>query len=102
MGDLGSTSELGRSPGEGKGYPLQYSGLENSMDCIVHGVARRLTRLSDQLSLTHMLPEGLMQGAYLFHLTLVSPITIETKNSIGEIFYFLEKNYDNMATIKNK
>ena len=33
--DLGSISELGRSPGEGKGYPFQYSGLENSMDCIV-------------------------------------------------------------------
>ena len=32
VGDLGSISELGRSPGEGKGYPLQYSGLENSMD----------------------------------------------------------------------
>ena len=31
-GDLGSTPGLGRSPGEGKGYPLQYSGLENSMD----------------------------------------------------------------------
>ena len=31
-GDLGSISGLGRSPGEGKGYPLQYSGLENSMD----------------------------------------------------------------------
>ena len=38
-GDLGSIPELGRSPGEGKGYPLPYSGLENSMDCIVHGVA---------------------------------------------------------------
>ena len=38
-GDLGSIPGLGRSPGEGKGYPLQYSGLENSMDCIVHGVA---------------------------------------------------------------
>ena len=31
---------LGRSPGEGSGYPLQYSGLENSMDCIVHGSQR--------------------------------------------------------------
>ena len=31
---------LGKSPGEGNGYPLQYSGLKNSMDCIVHGVAR--------------------------------------------------------------
>ena len=38
---------LGRSPGEGKGYPLQYSGLENSMDCIVHGVAKSQTQLSD-------------------------------------------------------
>ena len=36
-GDLGLIPELGRSPGEGKGYPLQYSGLENSMK--VHGVA---------------------------------------------------------------
>ena len=33
-----SLGSLGRSPGEGKGFPLQYSGLENSMDCIVHGV----------------------------------------------------------------
>ena len=32
---------LGRSPGKGNGYPLQYSDLENSMDCIVHGVAKR-------------------------------------------------------------
>ena len=40
VGDLGSMSGLGRSPGGGKGYPLQYSGLENSMDCIVHGVTK--------------------------------------------------------------
>ena len=39
LGDLGSIHELGISPGEGKGYPLQYSGLENSMDCIIHGVS---------------------------------------------------------------
>ena len=39
-GDLGSISGLGRSPGEGKGYLLQYSCLENSMDRIVHGVAK--------------------------------------------------------------
>ena len=38
---------LGRSPGEGNGYPLQYSGLENSMDCIVHGVTKSWTWLSD-------------------------------------------------------
>ena len=36
-GDLGSIPGSGRSPGEGKGYPLYYSYLENSMDCIVHG-----------------------------------------------------------------
>ena len=40
VGDLGSIRGLRRSPGEGKGYPLQYSGLENSMDCSVHGVAK--------------------------------------------------------------
>ena len=40
MGDLGLIPGLGRSPGEGNGYPLQYFGLENSMDCIVHGVAK--------------------------------------------------------------
>jgi len=47
VGDLGSIPGLGRSPGEGKGYPLQYSGLENSMDCIVHGVAESQTQLRD-------------------------------------------------------
>ena len=47
MGDLGWISGLGRSPGEGKGYPLQYSGLENSMQCIVHGVEKGQTRLRD-------------------------------------------------------
>ena len=38
--DLGSIPGLGRSPGEEKGYPLQYSGLENSMDCISMGLQR--------------------------------------------------------------
>ena len=45
--DLGSIPGLGRSPGEGNSYPLQYSGLENSMDCIVHGVAKSQTRLNE-------------------------------------------------------
>ena len=44
-GDLGSVPGLGRSPGEGKGYPLQYSNLENSMDCVVHGVAKNQASL---------------------------------------------------------
>ena len=46
-GDLGLIPGLGRSPGEGKGYLLQYSGLENFVDCIVRGVAKSLTGLSD-------------------------------------------------------
>ena len=36
VGDLGSTPGLGRASGEEKGYPLQYSGLENPVDCVVH------------------------------------------------------------------
>ena len=56
VGDLGSTPGLGRYPGKGKGHPLQYSDLENSMDCIVHGVAESDT--TEQLSLSPVfLPE---------------------------------------------
>ena len=47
VGDLGSIPGLRGSPGEGKGYAFQYSGLENSTDCVVHGVAKSWTRLSD-------------------------------------------------------
>jgi len=43
VGDLGSIPGLGRSPGEGKCYPLQYSGLENFLSCIVHGVVKSWT-----------------------------------------------------------
>ena len=51
-GDLGLIPGLGRSPGEGDGYPLQYSGLENPMDreawgATVYGVAKGQIRLSD-------------------------------------------------------
>ena len=46
-GDLGSIPGFGRSSGEGKGYPLQYCGLENSMECTVHGVAKSWTQLRD-------------------------------------------------------
>ena len=46
-GDLGLIPRLGRSPGEGKSYLLQYSGLENATDCIVLGVAMSQTGLSD-------------------------------------------------------
>ena len=46
-GDLSSVPGLGRSPREGKGYPHQYSGQENSMDCIVHGVTKSRPQLCD-------------------------------------------------------
>ena len=61
-GDLGSMSRLGRSPGEEKGYPLQYSGLENSKDCIVHGVAKSRTQLSDFHFLQEVFLASLMMG----------------------------------------
>ena len=41
-------------PGEGKGYPLQYSGLENPTDSIVHGVVKSQTQLSEHLSLSYI------------------------------------------------
>ena len=50
LGDLGSAPGLGRSSGEGNRHALQYSGLEDSMDSIVHGVTKSQTRLSDSLS----------------------------------------------------
>ena len=46
-GDLGSIPGLERSPEERNTYPLRYSGMENSMNCIVHGVAKSQTQLSD-------------------------------------------------------
>ena len=58
VGDLGLIPGLikedqpRRSPGEGRDYPLQYSGLENSMDSIAHGVTKSLTRLSNSLHFT--------------------------------------------------
>ena len=64
----------GRSPGEGKGYPLQYSGLENSMDCIVHRVAKSQTRLSDFCSLTHSFVYLILAGLGLLAAHGLSPL----------------------------
>ena len=60
-GDLGLIPGFGRSPGEGKAYPLQDSGLENSMDCTVNGVAESWTRLSD----FHFTSLGVVHTNYL-------------------------------------
>ena len=58
MGALGLIPGLGRFPGEGKGYALQYSGLENPTDCMVHGVTKSRTRLRDFHFHVHLLPKG--------------------------------------------
>ena len=79
VGDLGSIPGLGRSPGQGKGYSLQYSGLENSMDCIVHGVTKSRTQLSD----FHSLPlQRLICGC--------RSIKVSPKIDIGPLFLLWE------------
>ena len=67
-GDPNLIPGLGRSPGEGKGYPLQYSGLENSMDCTVHGAAKRWTWLSSFFS-TDVIQHRVLVFLCLAHLT---------------------------------
>ena len=75
---LGSIPGLGRSPGEGKGYPLQYSGLENPMDCIVHWVTELDT--TERLSLSL---------AFITHFNRQAGIPIGTCNrasqTIGQV-----------------
>ena len=62
VGDLSSIPGFGRSPGEGKGYSLQYYGLENSRDCIVHGVIK-----SGTLFVTFTFKMRLMLGGSIIH-----------------------------------
>ena len=65
VADLGSIPGLGRSPGEGKGCPLQYSDLENFMDCIVRGVTKSQTQLNDFHFLFY--PQDCMAARELSH-----------------------------------
>ena len=77
VGDLGLIPGLGRSPGEGKGYPFLYSGLENSMDRAVHGVAKSWTWLSN-FQFTPGKPMVFVTGTLLMyqdHLQNKSPAT---------------------------
>ena len=60
--NLVSSPVLGRSPGEDNGYPLHYSGLENCMDYIAHGVAKSWIRLSDFHLLTHLITSATPDG----------------------------------------
>ena len=68
-GDLDSIPGLGRSPGEDNGYPLQYSGLENSIDCIVHGVTKSRPQLSN------------------FHFTSICNSTQNNKTLLKEVIF---------------
>ena len=83
MGDLGSIPGLGRSPGEGNsGYPLQYSGLENSIDSIVHGVTKCRTRLND----FHFLSLSFSSdNIHMRYKTIVISILQSNKLRFGEI-----------------
>ena len=81
-GDLGSIPGLGTSLGEGKGYPPQYSGLENSTDCIVIEVAESRTGLSDFHFHFHILK--LQCFVYLFQ---VYPPTSNAEEAEVERFY---------------
>ena len=95
-GDLGSIPGLGRSPGEGKGYPLQYSGLENSMDCIVHAVTKSWTRLS-RLSLSHTYIlvcnySFLSNGQKLWTVVIMQMWFLEEKAEDTFTFHFISLN----------
>ena len=87
-----------KSAGEGKGSPLQYSGLENSMDCIVHGVAKSPTGLSNCHfhSQTLTVPKLYIRSPELIHLTteslypLMSIFSFSTTPSLSCSFYVLK------------
>ena len=78
-GHLGLIPGLGRSPGEGKGYPLQYSDLENFMDCIVHGVAKSWTQ--ETFTFTEclfLLIKSILDITYVFATLIFLPSLIHT------------------------
>ena len=67
-GDRGLIPGLGRSLGEGEGYPLQYSGLEKSKDCLVHGATKSRTQLSDFHFHFMLIPGVVAQESLFFNL----------------------------------
>ncbi|CAI9179020.1 unnamed protein product [Rangifer tarandus platyrhynchus] len=81
-GDLGSVPGLGRSPGEGKGCPLQYSSRENCMDYVVYGIAKSRTRLSD------------------FHFTSLHFVSADTEKAT--LFHNLKKKQQNSPNLEWK
>ena len=85
-GGLGLIPGLGRSPREGNGYPLQYSGRENSMDCIVHRVPKSWTQLSyfhhkyQNISLVYI-PSAFEDVVYLFHMFQMPTVIFSLTNA---------------------
>ena len=101
VGDLGWIPGLGRSPGEGKGYPLQYSGLENSTDCIVHGIGKSWTRLSDFHFHFHPGINMLAVSTYIRRKVMTSlDITLPTKVYIIKTIFFPIVMYGNTKDLE--
>ena len=98
VGDLGLIPGLGRSFGQRKGYPLLYSGLENSMDCIVHGVAKNQTRLSN----FHFHLSVCIYTIYIVHFDLLESkqrlASFFLKGQIVEIFWACDPKMVTVAT----
>ena len=88
-GDLGLIPGLGRSPGEGKAYPLQYSGLEDSMDYTVHGVTKSRRRLSRTLSLTVSFIVQKLLNLIRFHLFISAFISFTLEPDLKKNCYDL-------------
>ena len=93
VGDLGSIPGLGRYPGERKGSPLQCSGLENSMDCVVQGVAKSQTTL--RLSLSLFFSYSLLELKLVFSCpqTGIYTIVFTGSQTLGLNFFTLNLNY---------
>ena len=78
--DLGSIPGLERSPGEGKGYPPQYSGLENSMDPTVHGITKSQTQA--QLSDLHFIKASSNNSFAFLHSFLLEMVLISASYTL--------------------
>ena len=81
-GDLGLIPGLGRSPRKGKGCLLQYSGLENSMDCIVHDIPNSWARLSD----FHLhFPRGIRVLGLRYDLRVLGFFEFDVNRNVGQM-----------------
>ena len=99
VGDLGLIAGLGRSPGEGKGYPLQYSGLENSIEYIIHGVAKSFCANSQKV-FGHMLQSCWTQQmvswkGYFLRMDFLSATQLARRQKTGAIHGKESKNWCN-------